>query len=169
MSAEPHWDAWLQVIGRDDVDALEVLRTGAMYERYFQEVQSHAVRVARAQGRTWQEIADAVGTTKQTAWQKWRSPKEQAKDLSLRFATFRAGDRIEELRRQAEPLVQQVVDSWCGPDDAVRPELVQVAHDALEHAARSYDTSGGRAPFAVYATWWMRQAITKRRNQLRSE
>jgi hypothetical protein len=168
------WDAWQEVIGRDDVDALEVLRTAAMYERYFQEVQNHAARVARAEGRTWQELADAVGTTKQTAWQKWRSPKERTRIAEFRFATLRVGDRIEERRQQAEPLVESVVDSCCGRDDPMRPELLKVARDALEYAVTSYNeqagrTSGGRAPFAVYATWVMRQAVTRRRNKLRAQ
>jgi hypothetical protein len=170
MGDDVHWEAWQQTIGRDDVDAIEVLGTAAMYERYFQEVQSHAVKVARAEGRSWQEIADAVGATKQTAWQKWRSPKEKAKELSARFARFPVAESGEEgLKRAFDPLVQQVVDSWCTPEDPIRSDLLEVALAALEKAVTSYDTSGRSVPFAVYATWWMRQAVMQRRNELRSE
>jgi hypothetical protein len=67
---------------------MEVLALAAMYERYFQEVQNHAANVVRAKGRTWQEIADAVGVTKQTAWQKWRTPVEKGREFSVRLADF---------------------------------------------------------------------------------
>jgi hypothetical protein len=177
MSDQVPWAAWKETIAREDVDALEVLATAAMYERYFQEVQSHAVKVARAQGRSWQAIADAVGTTKQTAWQKWRTPKEKAEEMSARFPRFPVGDwpdlgqmrPLDSLVQPFDPLVQQVVDSWCTPEDATRPDLVEAARTALEKTVTSYDTSGRSVPFVVYATWWMRQAVMQRRNELRSE
>jgi hypothetical protein len=166
MSNDTHWETWQRVIGRDDVDALEVLGTAAMYERYFAAVQSQAARLARAQGRSWQEIADAVGTTKQTAWKKWRLP--EAVVASERFAELPATVLAHGALRPFEPLVQQTVDACCGPDDALRPQLVDAARAALDDAIASYGTSGGKAPFAVYAAWWMRQGVTRRRNELRS-
>jgi len=50
---------------------MEVIRVAAMYQRYFFEIQDKAVRLARAQGRTWEEIGQAVGTTRQAAWQRY--------------------------------------------------------------------------------------------------
>lgn len=88
MPKDAEWEAWQGVLAKEDADPLEVLGAAAMYERYFAEVQNHAVKAARAQGRSWQDIGDAVGTTKQSAWQKWRSPKEQATDLTVRFVTI---------------------------------------------------------------------------------
>jgi hypothetical protein len=137
----------------------------AMYQRYFEEVQRHAARVARAQGRSWQEIADAVGTTKQTAWKKWRPPRETVPE---RFAEIPAEVLAQGILRPFEPLVQQVVNSCCGPEDAMRPELVDAARGALDDAVAAYGTSGGKAPFAVYASWWIRQGVTRRRQELRS-
>jgi hypothetical protein len=169
MEAGQHWEAWQQVIGRDDVDPLEVLSAAAMYERYFQEVQRHAVRVARSDGRSWQEIADTVGATKQSTWQKWRSQKERARELSARFAKFPSGDlTVERMERAYEPLIQEVVDSWCDPEDPIRPDLVNAARAALDSAIDSYDSSGKSVPFAVYAAWWVRQGVIRRRNELRA-
>lgn len=34
-----------------------------------------AVRLARAAGATWQQVADACGMTKQSAWQRWGSDR----------------------------------------------------------------------------------------------
>jgi hypothetical protein len=165
MADETHWETWQQLIGQDDVDALEVMGMAAMYQRYFEEVQRHAARVARAQGRSWQEIADAVGTTKQTAWKKWRPPRETVPE---RFAEIPAEVLAQGILRPFEPLVQQVVNSCCGPEDAMRPELVDAARGALDDAVAAYGTSGGKAPFAVYASWWIRQGVTRRRQELRS-
>ncbi len=88
MVEESRWDAWQRAIQDDDVDAMEVLRMAAMYERYFKEVQSQAVKVLRGQGRTWQEIADSVGLSKQTAWQKWGTPAEKGKEFAQRFLEY---------------------------------------------------------------------------------
>jgi hypothetical protein len=85
MDEESHWNAWQRAIEGDEVDAMQVLHMAAMYERYFKEVQSQAAKVLRGEGRTWQEIADSVGITKQTAWQKWGSPAEKGKEFAERL------------------------------------------------------------------------------------
>ncbi len=76
------WDQWDDVIRRPDPDPLEVLRAAGMYQRYLFEVQDKAVKAARAQGHTWEEIAQAVGTTRQAAWQRYGSvaPAPPSKD-----------------------------------------------------------------------------------------
>jgi hypothetical protein len=85
MNEESHWEAWQRAIHGDDVDAMEVLRMAAMYERYFKEVQTQAAKALRGEGHTWQEIADTVGVTKQTAWQKWGTPSEKGKEFAERL------------------------------------------------------------------------------------
>lgn len=65
------WEAWDRLIRSADPDPLEVIRLAGTYQRYLFEVQDRAVRAARSQGRTWEEIGDAVGTTRQAAWQRF--------------------------------------------------------------------------------------------------
>ncbi|MDP8937971.1 MAG: hypothetical protein M3O23_09645 [Actinomycetota bacterium] len=65
------WDQWEEAIRCPDPDPLEVLRAAGMYQRYLFEIQDKAVKAARAQGHTWEEIARAVGTTRQAAWQRY--------------------------------------------------------------------------------------------------
>jgi len=67
----PAWAAWERLMTAEQPDAMEVIRVAAMYQRYFFELQDKAVRLARAQGRTWEEIGQAVGTTRQAAWQRY--------------------------------------------------------------------------------------------------
>ena len=52
MDAESHWEEWQRVIQGDEFDAMEVLAIAAMYQRYFQEIQSGAVNVLHGEGRT---------------------------------------------------------------------------------------------------------------------
>jgi hypothetical protein len=66
------WDAWEQLIRSADPDPLDVIRLAGTYQRYLFEIQDKAVRAARSQGRTWQEIGEAVGTTRQAAWQRFK-------------------------------------------------------------------------------------------------
>jgi hypothetical protein len=59
------------MIRSSDPDPMEVIRLAGTYQRYLFEIQDKAVRAARSQGRTWEEIGEAVGTTRQAAWQRF--------------------------------------------------------------------------------------------------
>jgi hypothetical protein len=82
------WDAWHGVANTEEPDPLEVLTVATMYEKYFTEIQNRAVTAARAGGRSWQEISQATGTSKQSAWQKWRTQTDKSKALGGRWATY---------------------------------------------------------------------------------
>src|SRR3989442_7360695 len=66
------WDRWQTLAADPAADPLEILRAATTFLRYFYAVQSRAVAAARAGGHTWEDIADAVGRTRQAAWQRWR-------------------------------------------------------------------------------------------------
>jgi uncharacterized NAD(P)/FAD-binding protein YdhS len=53
-------------------DHLETLRVAARYRRMLDEVSRRAVATARQMGRSWEDVADAVGTSRQSAWQRYR-------------------------------------------------------------------------------------------------
>jgi hypothetical protein len=175
-----NWAAWEEVTSKDDVEPLEVLKAAAMYERYFQKVQSEAVKAARLAGSSWQEIADTVGTTKQTAWQKWRAPSEQGDVLVQvkHFGTFSTRKRaINALsadlgsllgkknpgslrKRDCLPVLERFVDSLSSVDPARKALLVDAAWEGLKEAISHYGETEKVVPFAVYASWWVRQSIT---------
>jgi len=174
------WEAWERVVGRDDADAMEVLRAASMYERYFQEVQNKAVQVVRAEGRSWQEIADAVGTTKQSAWQKWRPEDETVGPSAPRSRSFRSpgnamtvfagmepllGARSPRSLRKKDclPLLELFVDSHCSPDKSARGRLVDAAWNGLKEAIDHYGSSEKVVPFPVFAAWSVRQAVERQR------
>lgn len=175
-----NWAAWEEVTSKDDIEPLDVLKVAAMYERYFQRVQAEAVKAARSAGSSWQEIADMVGTTRQTAWQKWRSPNEPegTVDLAKHFGTFASrkgalnalstdlgslvGARSPRSLRKRDclPLLEQFVDSLYRVDPARRALLAEAAWAGLKEAISHYGETEKVIPFPVYASWWVRQSIT---------
>jgi hypothetical protein len=178
--AEGQWEAWERVVGGDDADAMEVLRAASMYERYFQEVQKKAVQVVRAEGRSWQEVAEAVGTTKQSAWQKWRSDDDTVVPPVTRSRSFQSprnamtvfagiepllGSRRPKTLRKKDclPLLELFVDSYCSPDASAKDPLVDAAWHGLKEAIDKYGSSEKVVSFPVYAGWWVRQAVQRQR------
>lgn len=64
---------WLRLIEDSQADPIEVLKTVGTYQRYLGAIEERAVQAARAVGRTWEEIAGAIGVSRQTAWEKFSS------------------------------------------------------------------------------------------------
>lgn len=62
---------WQRLIESDDADPLEVLRTVGTYQRYLTAIEAEAVQTARRLGRSWDDIADAFGVTRQSAWARF--------------------------------------------------------------------------------------------------
>jgi hypothetical protein len=69
-------------------DPLGVLRIVAKYQELLQEVSRQAVSTARQMGRSWDEIANAVGTSRQSAWQRYRSSSPPADSVPLVMRRF---------------------------------------------------------------------------------
>ncbi len=85
VTDDGRWERWERTIRDPNVDPLEVLTVSGMYQRYFDAVQREAVRVARAGGRSWADIADAAGIAKQSAWEKWKDVSRAREDLQRQF------------------------------------------------------------------------------------
>ena len=64
---------WLRLIEDSQADPIDVLKTVGTYQRYLAAIEERAVRAARAAGRTWEEVAGAIGVSRQTAWEKFSS------------------------------------------------------------------------------------------------
>jgi hypothetical protein len=66
------WAAWDELLGQPEPDPMEVLRLAAQYQRYLDAIQIKAVPAARQAGHTWEEIGNAIGTSRQAVWQRFR-------------------------------------------------------------------------------------------------
>lgn len=70
------WDegsaAWHRLARRRRADALEALSDVGELRRLLDRVELDAVRDARADGRSWAEIATRLGVARQSAWERWR-------------------------------------------------------------------------------------------------
>lgn len=62
---------WLRLIGSADDDPLEVLRVVGTYQRYLAAIEDRAVATAKGLGRSWEEIAKALGVKRQSAWARF--------------------------------------------------------------------------------------------------
>lgn len=52
-------------------DPLDIIRFITRVPKDLEIALRHAVKVARDQGHTWQEIGDAIGLTRQAAWERY--------------------------------------------------------------------------------------------------
>lgn len=155
------WAVWQELLSSEELEPMEVLKAAAMYERYFQEVQSHAVQVARAEGRSWQDIAEAAAVTKQTAWAKWRGSKSEARERPALFGEFPVQPPVQ-AAEVFDTMVVRAVESLVGEDDPIRDELLAAGRTALSDAVVAHGNAPKAVPFTVFASWWIRQAVIRR-------
>ena len=69
-------------------DPLRVLEVVARYRRLLDEVANRAATLARRTGKSWDEIAQALGTTRQAAWQRFRSVDTEERPSFLVMCRF---------------------------------------------------------------------------------
>lgn len=72
------WAKWRRLVAQASPDPLEVARVASAFEQYFDAVKTEAVRAARARGLSWEAVAESIGTTRQSAWERYRR-QERAK------------------------------------------------------------------------------------------
>jgi len=71
--ADELWTQWRRLTKSDAPDPLQVARLASTFERYFDAVKTEAVKAARASGHTWEEVASTLGTSRQSAWERYRT------------------------------------------------------------------------------------------------
>jgi len=67
------WKRWRQLAKSESPNPLEVASLAATFERYFDAVKTEAVKAARASGHSWEEVAQTLGTSRQSAWERYRN------------------------------------------------------------------------------------------------
>lgn len=56
----------------DHVATRQRLRAGTELLRRLDEYRANDISTARAEGFSWQDIAESIGTTRQAAWERYR-------------------------------------------------------------------------------------------------
>ena len=64
------WEAWQQIMSQAGPDPLEVLEVVARCKRYFDAIEDEGIVVGRRVGYTWEQIAAALGQSRQAVWQR---------------------------------------------------------------------------------------------------
>lgn len=113
MSETSSWEWWERAVRDPASDPLEILQLIGMYQRYLSAVEKEAVTAARATGRTWEEIAGAIGTSRQAAWERLKGLDPE--EASLRQALATESAAISRRIRQRLPA------SVAGKLTGVRP------------------------------------------------
>jgi hypothetical protein len=103
--SESFWDGWERIRASEDPDPLEVLRIAAAFTRYFDTAQKEAISHARAAGRSWEQIAESLGQSRQALWQR------ASRDASLQALLAASGKRRWEA-------VKRDPTSWYGETKA---------------------------------------------------
>ena len=112
---------------------LEVLEVVTRYRRLLDEVATRAATLARRTGRSWDDIAQALGTTRQAAWQRYRSvdteerpsflvmcrfPNRRRRHLAVRDAIVEDyGIRVS--KREALKLTARLLEAQPAPDEVI--------------------------------------------------
>src|SRR4051812_25678611 len=81
------WSHWETVVGSGQADPLEVISLAQRFHCYLEAVETSAVKAARAGGASWQDIAEAAGTTRQSAWEKWKGMLRLTESAPDRFGS----------------------------------------------------------------------------------
>jgi hypothetical protein len=66
----------LRLIGDWETAPLDGLCESAGLARAVDKLQRHLVRQARGAGRSWTEIGEALGVSRQSAWQRFATPED---------------------------------------------------------------------------------------------
>jgi DNA invertase Pin-like site-specific DNA recombinase len=66
------WNEWRRLTRQTAPDPLAVAKLASTFERYFDAVKTEAVKAARAAGHSWEDIAANLGTSRQSAWERYR-------------------------------------------------------------------------------------------------
>jgi hypothetical protein len=66
----------LRLIGNCDATPLDGLCESAGLSRAVDKLQRHLVSQAREAGRTWTEIGEALGISRQAAWERFSAPPD---------------------------------------------------------------------------------------------
>jgi hypothetical protein len=73
------WNNWERLRQNPEADPIEVLRAISSFQKYFAAIEKEAVKVARSQDHTWQEIGAALGRSRQAIWQRAASRVDESK------------------------------------------------------------------------------------------
>jgi hypothetical protein len=66
------WSEWRRLTKTPSPEPLAVAKLASTFERYFDAVKTEAVKAARSAGHSWEDIAATLGTSRQSAWERYR-------------------------------------------------------------------------------------------------
>jgi chromosome segregation ATPase len=98
----------------EDATAVDALKGTKLLFGEVAAWQSTLVENAIREGATWEEIGDALGTTRQAAWARFRSVAEKVEGLSVPSAqeVKTMTERVKEQLRDLQAQMKEWDDKW---------------------------------------------------------
>jgi hypothetical protein len=123
--------AWIRRATPDGDRALAALSDSGQLRRLLDHAEFEAVRFARRQNRSWSEIAIRLGTTRQSAWERWRDvddAPDPVEDQSSRTDPVEPLPSVRDRRRRSTVVVPNVVGlPWSQARDQLMERRLVIA------------------------------------------
>lgn len=103
----------LTISSDGDVDPLGVLRGITRGMRKLDNALRDAVASARSRGHSWEEIADALGVTRQSAWERFAQSEDEERARTIRevMGSLKGpgptSDEMREMNQQEEAEIEE--------------------------------------------------------------
>jgi hypothetical protein len=96
------WNEWQELLQAENPDLLRILTLGAQFQAYFATIENETLQAARAAGVTWDQLGNALGTSRQAVWQRATTWDPSRGNARPRAGSRVSDERLAHLRRAQE-------------------------------------------------------------------
>jgi len=132
---EPVAESWKRLAGESALGAVTASRA---LHRAVARWQADLVREALTEGATWEHIGEALGTTRQAAWARFRTAVASEQGGADMEPQERIRQRITELWDAGQARLRDMDAHWQEEQERLR-EDVREGQDQLREAKRRHD------------------------------
>jgi hypothetical protein len=119
-----------------EATALGALTASRVLHRAIAEWQSGLVKESVAAGASWEEIGEALGSTRQAAWARFRHLMEGSDDMPLKDERAEIRKRYDEIRRTAQARARELDERWRADRSRLKDQLNDNRQQLREAAQR---------------------------------
>ncbi|PZR83781.1 MAG: hypothetical protein DLM65_01140 [Candidatus Aeolococcus gillhamiae] len=119
--------AWQQTI---DASALAAVASSRSLHQGLAQWQLDLVREALADGASWEDIGEALGTTRQAAWARFHRALDEGGQLRMAQPSRR--ERISAIKDAGIARIRQLEEQWQIERSRLRDEMAQTQRNLKE-------------------------------------
>ena len=134
------------VRGKGSTDPMPAIAATSSLAKLVDEVLRLLVLQARTDRRTWREIGDLLGTTRQAAFQRFGSEEEEEIHVTTEAMTGAAAEARRLLQLFLDGRHAELRESFApAMSTGLSEEMLKTVRQQLEGAAGAFDSFNGRA------------------------